>query len=592
MMLKRKSLSIVLALIIAQSFSNIASAESLTESRIEPHPASYGYFVDTWKNNSTTNMSPTTNPAIGLLSGYLKLWTPGTTWNNGTVISSVLNDNIQKSITITSNRTYSQEHQAYLDDRRNQNYSVTDGLGPYTDAFRSEAGAVTTIPDIIPNDATTVQYNDNGDSQGNWAETTSTLGNMVNLVNTIRNSSASTTPAKNYYQYPRPWRWNSQVSVLPTLIPEKSSTPATDGGFPSGHTNAATIAAIALAYAAPERYEQMLTRASELGNDRIVAGMHSPLDVIGGRIMGTAIAAAVLNDPANQSLKVAAYNDAHTKLLISQNATSVDRFSDYAANKKKYIDRLTYGFSQTGDTTKPMAVPKGAEVLLETRFPYLDSTQRRLVLYTTGLPSGYPLLDDVEGWGRLNLFAAADGFGALINNVDVTMDASKGGFNATDSWGNDIKGPGKLTKEGTGTLKLDGNNKYTGGTEIDQGDVEADSKTALGAGNVINNGGTLTKNSSGKLVLKNQYTQSQNSTLELNISSDKDLLKINGEAKLSGRLKLNFLNDYVPDDGSTIITSDQRNGEFSSITTTGLPSAYKVNVSYSGNIIILQIARN
>ncbi len=59
-----------------------------------------------------------------------------------------------------------------------------------------------------------------------------------------------------------------------------------------------------------------------------------------------------------------------------------------------------------------MMVPKGAEVLLETRFPYLDNT-RRWVLATTGLPSGYPVLDDPEGWGRLDLYSAADGYGAL-----------------------------------------------------------------------------------------------------------------------------------------------------------------------------------
>ena len=46
---------------------------------------------------------------------------------------------------------------------------------------------------------------------------------MVKLINTLRNSSASTTPAKNYYQYMRPFRWSTDVKVLPTLVPEKSS---------------------------------------------------------------------------------------------------------------------------------------------------------------------------------------------------------------------------------------------------------------------------------------------------------------------------------------------------------------------------------
>jgi hypothetical protein len=88
-----------------------------------------------------------------------------------------------------------------------------------------------------------------------------------------------------------------------------------------------------------------------------------------------------------------------------------------------------------------MVVPKGAEVLLETRQPYLDADQRREVLRTTALPSGYVLLDRPEQWGRLNLFAAADGYGKFAAGVQVTMDAAQGGFNAADTWRNDIRGP-------------------------------------------------------------------------------------------------------------------------------------------------------
>ena len=76
-------------------------------------------------------------------------------------------------------------------------------------------------------------------------------------------------------------------------------------------------------------------------------------------------------------------------------------------------------------------MPKGAEILLQTRFPYLSADQRRVVLKTTELPSGYPVMDDAEGWGRLNLFAAADGYGAFNGNVIVSMDASQGSMRPT-----------------------------------------------------------------------------------------------------------------------------------------------------------------
>ncbi|MDQ0047181.1 hypothetical protein J2T18_001464 [Paenibacillus polymyxa] len=421
----RKPLSVALLslpLLLGSLGGSYASAATLPTT-ITPTEPSWGYFVDHYKNNSSANKTESSNPTLGLLSEFNKLWTPGATWDTGTKLnSSVLDANIQKVIDIAARRTSSEADAAYLDDRRNQSYSVIDGLGSLTDIYRKNAGATTTINDI-PADALTKKYEDEGTNAGS---TSSNLGNIVNLVNTLRGEYSTTNPAKSYFSYPRPFRWSDNSVVVPSLIPALKADATSDGGFPSGHTNAAYLSSIAMAYAVPERYQELLTRASELGNNRVVAGMHSPLDVMGGRVMATAMAAAILSDPANSSLKKAAYQDAR-KQLLSQKGTAPDRFSNYATNKKNYNQRLTYGFSQVNPTTTPMTVPKGAEVLLETRLPYLDSSQRRWVLATTGIPSGYPVLDDTEGWGRLNLFSAADGYGAFANNVTVNMDASKGG---------------------------------------------------------------------------------------------------------------------------------------------------------------------
>lgn len=531
---------------------------------IEPVKASYGYYVDVYQTNTSANLTPESNASIGVLSKMLDIFTPGDDWNTGTVLDQTTHQaNLDKVKEITANRTEEEKTRAYLDDRRNQNYSMTEGLGGYAQTFIDGAEVQTSITDTIPEDATTVKYDDAYGDNAPWANIDGTYGNIAKLVNTIRGGAASTSSAKKYYKYMRPFRWLDDSVILDTLVPCKKADPSNDGGYPSGHTNAANLAAIGMAYAVPERYQELLTRASELGYDRIVAGMHSPLDVMGGRVMSTAIAAANLYDADNADVKSAAVKDGQA--LVQTKESGMDRFSDYGQNKNDYTDRLTYGFAQTGDTTKAMRVPKGAEVLLESRLPYLTADQRREVLYTTGLPSGYPVLDDEEGWGRLNLFAAADGYGALYSDVTVDMDAANGGFSAADEWKNDIAGGGSLTKEGSGSLTLSGNNSYTGGTDIKDGTIDAADDTALGTGNVTNEA-ELDVDST--LQVGGDYTQSTDASLKLHAAA-KEALQIDGNAALSGELIVEV--QEIPADGIALIQCDGMiSGTFDKVTVNGV----------------------
>lgn len=557
-------------------------------SAITPVPGSYGYFVEAYKTNEMENQSPESNAVIGLLSPFLTLWQPGDSWDNGVFTGEdgalVLNRNIEICEEMTGSRTAEQELAAYLTDRRNQNYTALDGLGPYTQAFKDLADAATSLPAEIPADAATIKYSDKGGENGTWADTDSSLGNIVLLINTVRGSHASGNPAKIYFQYMRPFRWSSKVQLMSSLLPCVGD-PMTDGGFPSGHTNAGYLASLSLAYAIPERYQECLANASEIGNYRIIAGMHSPADVTGGRIMATALAAASLYDPENAGLKAAARSEAVNVLLTGNISAEADPYADHDHYKKLYEQRLTYGLPQTGDPAKPMVVPKGAEVLLETRFPYLSDTQCRWVLYSTGLPSGYALLDDAEGWGRLNLYAAGDGYGAFDRDVSVTMESAKGGFSAYDEWKNDISGEGCLSKNGDGTLVLSGQNSYTGGVTVNGGTLTAKSARAFGYSSVSNNA-IITENINGSVVIAGSFTQSEQGTLLLDINSSYDTLQIGLEATLGGVLKLDFSDYPNPDEGMAILTASQLNGGFHTIEAAGLAEDLDITMTDTGIFVV------
>ncbi|MDD7962021.1 phosphatase PAP2 family protein [Microbacterium thalli] len=538
----------------------------LDDSAIAPPTAAYGRFIDTYTANTSSNTSPTTNPGIGVLSGMLDLWQPGATWDSGQATAegaAVLDANIAHNVRVAEARTAADETAAWVFDRRHQSYSAIDGLGAAAPAFRDAMNAGTTIPDVVPADATTVKYDDGGNAAGRWADAGSALGAVVGLVDAVRGPAASSNPSKNFYAYKRPFRWVDDAIIVPSLLPVRKpdAEAASDGGFPSGHTNAAFLASFALADAAPQYQAQLIANAAEIGDSRIVAGMHSPLDVIGGRVLATALAAAALNDPANAGLRDSAFSQAQG-LLATLPAPSEQ---DYDALAAAYRERMTYGLPATGDTTLPARVPAGAEVLLEHRLPYLDAQQRRWVLHSTAIASGHAVLDDAEGWGRLNLFEASNGYGAFDTDVTVTMDAAAGGASAADTWRNDIDGAGSLTKAGSGALTLAGDNAYAGGTVVDGGALVAATPAALGTGDVTLAAGALAETTEGLLV-GGDFAQTAGATLELSVEGDAPALTVAGSATFGGTLRVD-LGGAAPDAPQRLIAvgASEAGSTFSSV---------------------------
>ncbi|KAA0019902.1 phosphatase PAP2 family protein [Salinicola corii] len=538
-------------------------------------------------------------------------------------------ENIQYVVDVTQNRTDEQAILAFLDDQRSKNYSVIDGYGPLTEAYVEGSDAYVDIPvptvDQVLVDANyQSSHNDNIAFAGN---TSADLGAVVSLVDLFRQRSPASTSASKYiFSTPRPWRMNdsgeidflgtdrhytctdsegtastvtydrytSSVEVVPGLMCSRRAHDAEkeadglytaetenrrkDGGYPSGHTNAGYLAAMAYAYALPQRYSAMLTRGSQLGEDRIVAGMHSPVDVIGGRIHALSVASYALNNGGESEAEAASeqaqqyfgdmagaegmslYEFAHQSIDDSDETGLIDGnmintavydnndYDDHGANKKLYRQRLTYGLSQNKDEAgQDPVVPAGAEALLKSRQPYLSDEQRRAVLATTEIDSGYPILDDSNGWGRLDLVTAADGYGAFDGDVSVTMDASEGGFNAHDWWRNDIDGKGMLTltQDNSGRLTLTGDNSYSGGILLQGGTLEAASASAFGTGDVYVENGTLRINPADDKALEiGGNLTMENGTLAMSMDEDNSQITVGQQVYIAGgTLKLDFADD-------------------------------------------------
>ncbi|QXE02295.1 phosphatase PAP2 family protein [Terribacillus sp. DMT04] len=567
--------------------------------------------------------------------------------------------NIRYVEDVTNNRTDEEALAAYYDDQRDKIYSMMEAYGPLANTYVDMVNPVTSVvrsPDdmnVLLEEATA---EDQSQGMGQWEG--SELSDALDVVHLLRfRNPASSNPSKYFFSSPRPYRMNSNgevkevvdenglsewetigsgeskveelpsggkketgekhhqqyetnVKVIPALEYVKRKAEdgrGKDGAFPSGHTSASYLSTFGFAYATPERYAEFLTRAAQMGENRIVTGMHSPLDVIGARIQSTAMTAYAFNLAENEAVLDKAYKNAGevfgevadangmslydyahtvTEDYTFESAYDEQKWEDHDANKAFYREKLTYGLPQTGEKGLDPVVPKGAEALLETRQPYLTDTQRREVLYTTEIESGYPVIDESNGWGRLDLVTASDGYGAFLSNVTVNMDASKGRFNAQDWWRNDITGSGMLTKQGTGTLTLTGNNSYAGGTLLEGGTLEAASATAFGDGDLYVEDGTVLVTSEKPLHVNGNVTM-EDGSLDIAMDNSDTQLHADGQLYLDGgELELD-LSNYEIDKAAdiTLMTADKVNGKFDTVTADG----YDVTVTYNDNSAVAHI---
>jgi hypothetical protein len=220
--------------------------------------------------------------------------------------------------------------------------------------------------------------------------------------------------------------------------------------YPSGHTTYGYTETLLLGFLVPERYPQMVVRAAEYANDRIIIGAHYAMDVLGGRTLAEYDLAQLLaNKPGYVGAKrhglviedfpqaLAEAQAGLARALASRcgdkGAACVQRdssrFADPAKNRIFYNATQTYGlpviFTQTAVGTEDVGkLAPEAGYLLTAVFPYLSLVQADAILTATEGPGG-GFLDNGSAFGvysRLDLYRASEQALAAAPSPQTSVD--------------------------------------------------------------------------------------------------------------------------------------------------------------------------
>ena len=221
---------------------------------------------------------------------------------------------------------------------------------------------------------------------------------------------------------------------------------------------------------------------------------------------------------------------------------------------------------------------------------------------------------DLNGFN--NTIGSLSGTGTVTNNGKTVATLTVGNDNTSTTFGGVLENGTSvlaLTKTGTGSLTLTGENTYTGTTTVNNGSLIVDGSIAsplttvnfggtlaghgIIGGNLVNNGTVGQGNSPETLTVTGNYTQSAGGLLRIGVgglaAGQHDLLAVNGSAAVGGTLQFIRLGNFnlQPGDQITFLTAKNGvTGTFSSVQNGLLGTGTIVNVEVASlpNSVVLE----